>query len=63
MMRTAVLHGASGMTLEVRESNLAAQQLYTALGFEISGRRKRYYSDTGEDGFIMWNHNIAACLS
>ncbi len=63
MMQIAVLRGASEMTLEVRESNLAAQNLYLSLGFEISGRRKHYYADTGEDGLIMWKHDIACSSS
>jgi len=39
--------------LEVRESNKVAINLYRKFGFEIIGRRKRYYSDTNEDAFIM----------
>ncbi|MDR0840239.1 MAG: ribosomal protein S18-alanine N-acetyltransferase [Christensenellaceae bacterium] len=62
MFRTALLHGAGHMTLEVRETNLGAQALYAGLGFLQSGRRKGYYSDTGEDALILWNHDIAACL-
>ncbi len=45
--------GARYATLEVRESNLAAQGLYKGLGFIAVGRRKRYYEDNGEDAFIM----------
>ncbi len=45
--------GAVYTTLEVRESNMAAQNLYTGLGFIRVGRRKRYYEDNGEDAFIM----------
>ncbi|HPP06174.1 MAG TPA: ribosomal protein S18-alanine N-acetyltransferase [Syntrophorhabdaceae bacterium] len=40
--------------LEVRESNNVAINLYRKFGFEIVGRRKRYYSDTNEDAFIMY---------
>jgi ribosomal-protein-alanine N-acetyltransferase len=39
--------------LEVRQSNLAAQSLYTALGFSTTGIRKGYYSDDGEDALAM----------
>lgn len=60
MIDTAVLHGADSMTLEVRESNTVAQNLYLSMGFEIAGRRKKYYQDTGEDGFIMWKHDLKA---
>lgn len=41
------------VTLEVRRSNLVAQNLYTKYQFEIVGERIRYYRDTGEDGLIM----------
>ena len=38
--------------LEVRKSNLSAQNLYTKHGFNIISQRKNYYSD-GEDAVIM----------
>ena len=41
------------VTLEVRVSNEVAQNLYKKYGFKIVGRRKRYYSDNGEDAYIM----------
>ena len=40
-------------TLEVRENNLPAQNLYAKYRFQQVGRRKRYYRDTGEDALIM----------
>lgn len=45
--------GAAYATLEVRESNLTAQNLYKSLGFISVGRRKRYYEDNNEDAFLM----------
>jgi ribosomal-protein-alanine N-acetyltransferase len=45
--------GARRMTLEVRASNEAAQALYRAYGFEVAGRRPRYYTDDGEDALVM----------
>ncbi len=45
--------GASRMTLEVRVSNVAAQELYRGFGFTIAGTRVRYYTDDGEDAFVM----------
>jgi ribosomal-protein-alanine N-acetyltransferase len=39
--------------LEVRQSNLPAQQLYEAMGFSTTGIRKGYYSDNGEDALAM----------
>jgi ribosomal-protein-alanine N-acetyltransferase len=41
-------------TLEVRESNLAAIELYEGFGFRAAGRRRRYYQDNGEDAVVMW---------
>ena len=45
--------GARRMTLEVRESNVAAQALYLGFGFEVAGRRAGYYTDDGEDALVM----------
>lgn len=39
--------------LEVRRSNVSAQRLYEATGFAITGIRKGYYSDNGEDALAM----------
>ena len=41
-------------TLEVRVSNHGAIEMYEKLGFRRAGRRRRYYSDNGEDAMIMW---------
>jgi ribosomal-protein-alanine N-acetyltransferase len=54
----AVLCHASGTAvktvhLEVRESNLAAQELYKTLGFANIGRRKSYYSGPSEDAILL----------
>ena len=59
LINTALLHKADSMTLEVRISNTVAQNLYTSIGFEVAGRRKKYYQDTGEDGLIMWNRALS----
>jgi ribosomal-protein-alanine N-acetyltransferase len=45
--------GARLVTLEVRTSNRAAQQLYTKLGFVEVGLRRGYYQDNGEDALLM----------
>ena len=45
------------MTLEVRESNIIAQNLYRKYDFISSGKRPNYYSDTSEDALIMWRSN------
>lgn len=39
--------------LEVRESNKPAQALYQKFGFELVGKRKRYYHEPVEDAMIM----------
>jgi ribosomal-protein-alanine N-acetyltransferase len=43
--------GAETVTLEVRESNRAAQALYRSVGMAPQGRRPRFYSD-GETALI-----------
>lgn len=53
LLRLAIERNASTATLEVRVSNFAAQSLYLKYGFRITGRRRRYYRDNGEDAFIM----------
>jgi ribosomal-protein-alanine acetyltransferase len=40
---------ADAIFLEVRESNQSARALYRKVGFEETGSRKSYYSDTAED--------------
>ncbi len=45
--------------LEVRAPNKPARAFYRKLGFEEIGRRKKYYSDTGEDAIVMaWNGEL-----
>ncbi|CAN5202867.1 ribosomal protein S18-alanine N-acetyltransferase [soil metagenome] len=48
-----VERGSQECFLEVRVSNLAAQALYQAHGFEIVGRRRRYYRKPTEDALLM----------
>lgn len=52
--------GAAVATLEVRASNHVAQSMYRKYGFEITGRRKGYYSDNAEDAIIMTTGAIAS---
>ena len=42
------------ITLEVRASNIPAQNLYKKFNFKEEGIRTGYYSDNGEDAIIMW---------
>jgi ribosomal-protein-alanine N-acetyltransferase len=52
------LEGIVSMTLEVRKSNVVAQNLYKKHGFIVEGVRKNYYADTHEDAVIMWKYNL-----
>lgn len=51
-------HGCTGLTLEVRMGNIAAQSLYRRFGFAPAGVRRGYYSETNEDALIMWAHDV-----
>jgi len=57
MMRFAIAKvraaGAEFMTLEVRQSNVAAVTLYKKLGFEVLGTRKNYYTKPDEDACVL----------
>lgn len=59
LIEMAMLKGLHWLTLEVRETNLAAQELYRGFGFRSVGLRKKYYSD-GENAVIMWTDDIAS---
>lgn len=56
LMSLARRDGARHMTLEVRESNLPALDLYAKFGFQPAGRRPGYY--TTEDAVVMWAVDI-----
>ena len=49
----AIRKGAQVATLEVRAFNTIAQALYKRFGFNVVGRRPRYYRDNNEDALIM----------
>jgi ribosomal-protein-alanine N-acetyltransferase len=57
-LREAIENGAVEAMLEVRANNLAAQALYRDFGFEIVGRRSRYYADNKEDAVLMGVKNL-----
>lgn len=53
-------YGMEVVTLEVRRSNEAAQQLYEKYGFNRVGLRVRYYTDNHEDAVIMTTPDLAS---
>ncbi len=53
MLGVARAGGVDEVTLEVRVGNVGAIALYRKLGFEVVGRRKSYYRDTGEDARLL----------
>jgi len=54
VMTEAARDGARRATLEVRESNTAALELYARLGFRVTARRRGYYTNPAEDALILW---------
>lgn len=52
--------GAEAITLEVRESNMAAQKAYLTCGFASEGIRPNYYEDNHENAVIMWLYKEGA---
>lgn len=51
---------ADAVTLEVRESNIAAQKVYLTCGFASEGIRPNYYEDNHENAVIMWLYRQGA---
>jgi len=58
VIRLAIELHARFVTLEVRESNLVAQNLYKKHGFSQVGIRRGYYTDNQEDGLLMSTPDI-----
>jgi ribosomal-protein-alanine N-acetyltransferase len=58
MVDEAIRRGSSFVTLEVRVSNTVAQELYQKYGLKVRGRKRGYYSDDGEDAFVMWSQSL-----
>ena len=54
----AVGRGIGSLTLEVRQSNVAAINLYKKLGFTEAGVRKDFYTKPVENAIIMWRNPI-----
>lgn len=53
VIETAKENGLSFVSLEVRESNIPARNLYEALGFSCQGVRKNFYRNPMENGLIL----------
>jgi ribosomal-protein-alanine N-acetyltransferase len=58
LAREAIERKAVSLTLEVRMSNLGAQELYRRFGFNPVGVRKNYYQEVNEDALVMWAHEV-----
>lgn len=58
LLTVAISKGARWATLEVRESNQGAQDLYKKFGFVSVGIRKNYYIEENENAVIMWAGNL-----
>jgi ribosomal-protein-alanine N-acetyltransferase len=53
VLERAVERGVREIFLEVRKSNVRAQDLYKTFGFSEAGRRKNYYLEPLEDALVM----------
>ncbi len=53
VLETLAATGVAAVFLEVRESNVPAQQLYEAFGFQEVGRRRHYYQRPVEDAVVL----------
>jgi ribosomal-protein-alanine N-acetyltransferase len=58
MIEEGITRGAERATLEVRQRNTVAHNLYVKYGFEDVAVRKNYYSDNGENAIIMWANDL-----
>ncbi len=52
-LSSSLEHELKLVLLEVRVSNSSAIKLYEKIGFKTLSVRKKYYSDTGEDAYVM----------
>jgi ribosomal-protein-alanine N-acetyltransferase len=58
LLDAAVSRKAAMATLEVRETNLVALNLYRKFGFRHVATRKGYYAETGENATVMVNDDL-----
>jgi ribosomal-protein-alanine N-acetyltransferase len=52
-LRQSIQRGVILATLEVREGNLNALNMYHSFGFIVVGKRLQYYRDNNEDALVM----------
>lgn len=53
LIKYAKNNGLDSISLEVRESNSAAIELYSRLGFKVEGKRRDFYTKPTEAALIM----------
>lgn len=58
LLSDAIARKLEWATLEVNANNKKAINLYKKFGFEIVGKRKGYYQQTGEDALVLWLKEI-----
>ncbi|MCC0177914.1 GNAT family N-acetyltransferase [Waterburya agarophytonicola K14] len=54
LLNNAIARKLEWATLEVNVNNFSAINLYKKFGFEVVGKRRKYYSSTGDDASILW---------
>ena len=59
VLEEAVRLGTRRTMLEVRRSNVPAQELYQKFGFTVSGVRSKYYTNPPEDALVLWREEPA----
>jgi ribosomal-protein-alanine N-acetyltransferase len=57
-VQESIRRACDALTLEVRASNGAAQDLYRRFGFVTAGVRRNYYTESNEDALIMWLYEL-----
>ena len=62
LMQEGIRRGATRATLEVRQSNHPAHNLYLKYCFEDVAMRKQYYSDNRENAIIMWAEDLTGAV-
>ena len=58
LLQEGMKRGAVRATLEVRQKNDPAHNLYLKYGFKDVAIRRAYYSDNGENAVIMWAEDV-----